>query len=127
MGDKSLRSFKSKEELHRHFSPEGLLPILGNQYLFEEMEEARVLTLKMWDEANADFTEVRTGVWKTRDGKHLVKTVTWASPDSENAGETGLEVFRVVHGNGELYLGWALDWEEVSQIIEEDEERAKAL
>ena len=69
----------------------------------------------------SDCIEIRDGAWKTQDGKHLIKEVTWASHDA--GGETGLEVFRVVHNNGELYLGWVLDWDQVGQIIEEDQER----
>jgi hypothetical protein len=52
LGGKSLRSFRTKVELYNHFKPEGLVPILGTMYTFEEMEEARALAMKMWDEAN---------------------------------------------------------------------------
>lgn len=69
----------------------------------------------------ADCIEIRDGVWKTQDEKYHIKRVTWASHDA--AGEAGLDVFRVVHGNEEPYLGWALDWDQVGQIIEEDRER----
>lgn len=53
LGGKSLRDFKTENELHRHFKSDGLVPIMGTRYTFEEADEARVVAVQMWREYNA--------------------------------------------------------------------------
>lgn len=52
LGDKSLRDFKTEGELWQHFTSEGLMPIMGNMYTFEDADEARDLAVQMWREYN---------------------------------------------------------------------------